>query len=52
MRNIPSHYGEQWYIMGVGAEVLCSAKAGVRGYTSISSYLEWMLNSVNTNSSN
>lgn len=52
MRNIPSQFGEQWYLMGVSAEVVCSARAGVRVYTSVASYLEWILKSVDVLSSN
>jgi secreted trypsin-like serine protease len=35
MRNIQSHYGEQWFLMGVGAEVMSPARAGVGVYTSL-----------------
>ena len=39
-------------VVVVGAEVMCSARAGVRVFTSITSYAEWILKSVKLNGSN
>ena len=49
MRNIPSQFGEQWFLMGVGADITCSTSMGVRVYTSIPTYLEWILDSISKN---
>jgi len=46
MRNIPSQFGEQWFLMGVGADIMCPTSRGFRKYTSITTYLEWILNSI------
>jgi len=52
MRNILSQFGEQWYLMGVAADMMCSTRVAFRPFTSMDNYIGWILETVNNISSN